>query len=80
MVDLAQTILYSAANVRGIFAANREDFKTMVSALEVGGVKPVIDKVGQIAFGAKPNANLLDLCICRLEGCIPVYDGRQALW
>jgi NADPH:quinone reductase-like Zn-dependent oxidoreductase len=43
--DLAQTILYSAANVRGVFACNREDLKTMVSALEVGGVKPVIDKV-----------------------------------
>lgn len=48
--DLAQTILYSAANVRGVFACNREDFKTMVSALEVGGVKPVIDKVGQLAL------------------------------
>ena len=44
MADLAQTILYSAANVRGVFACNREDFKTMVSALETGGVKPVIDK------------------------------------
>jgi NADPH:quinone reductase-like Zn-dependent oxidoreductase len=43
--DLAQTILYSAANVRGVFACNREDLKTMVSALEAGGVKPVIDKV-----------------------------------
>ncbi|KAK8870130.1 hypothetical protein IAR55_000700 [Kwoniella newhampshirensis] len=42
--DLAKTILYSAANVRGVFVCNREDFKTCVSALEIGGVKPIIDK------------------------------------
>ncbi|OCF36059.1 alcohol dehydrogenase [Kwoniella heveanensis CBS 569] len=43
--DLAKTILYSAANVRGVFVCNREDYKTMVSALEVGEAKPIIDKV-----------------------------------
>ncbi|WWC62251.1 uncharacterized protein I303_104847 [Kwoniella dejecticola CBS 10117] len=43
--DLAKVILYSAANVRGVFVCNREDFKTAVSALELGGVKPIIDKV-----------------------------------
>lgn len=43
--DLAKVILYSAASVRGVFVCNREDLKTMVSALETGGVKPVIDKV-----------------------------------
>ncbi|KAL7418361.1 hypothetical protein Q5752_006819 [Cryptotrichosporon argae] len=45
--DLAKTILYSAANVRGVFVCNREDFKTMSSALEAGGVKPIIDKTFQ---------------------------------
>ncbi|KIR27228.1 alcohol dehydrogenase [Cryptococcus deuterogattii 99/473] len=43
--DLAQTILYSGSYVRGVFVCNREDEKRMISALEVGGVKPVIDKV-----------------------------------
>ncbi|WRT68120.1 uncharacterized protein IL334_005095 [Kwoniella shivajii] len=43
--DLAKVILYSAANVRGVFVCNREDFKTAASALEIGGVKPIIDKV-----------------------------------
>ncbi|WWD03159.1 hypothetical protein V865_001206 [Kwoniella europaea PYCC6329] len=43
--DIAKVILYSAANVRGVFVCNREDFKTAVSALELGGVKPIIDKV-----------------------------------
>nr|XP_018262692.1 alcohol dehydrogenase [Kwoniella dejecticola CBS 10117]OBR84850.1 alcohol dehydrogenase [Kwoniella dejecticola CBS 10117] len=45
LLDLAKVILYSAANVRGVFVCNREDFKTAVSALELGGVKPIIDKV-----------------------------------
>ncbi|KIR67077.1 alcohol dehydrogenase [Cryptococcus bacillisporus CA1873] len=43
--DLAQTILYSGSYVRGVFVCNREDEKRMISALEVGSVKPVIDKV-----------------------------------
>lgn len=43
--DLAQTILYSGSYVRGVFVCNREDEKRMISALEVGNVKPVIDKV-----------------------------------
>ncbi|KIS00991.1 alcohol dehydrogenase [Cryptococcus deuterogattii 2001/935-1] len=43
--DLAQTILYSGSYVRGVFVCNREDEKRMISALEVGGVKPAIDKV-----------------------------------
>lgn len=43
--DIAKLILYSAANVRGVFICNREQFKTMNRALEVGGVKPIIDKV-----------------------------------
>jgi hypothetical protein len=43
--DLAKTILYSAANVRGVFVCNREELKTMVSALEAAGVHPVVDKV-----------------------------------
>jgi D-arabinose 1-dehydrogenase-like Zn-dependent alcohol dehydrogenase len=43
--DIAKTILYSAASVRGVFVANREEFKQMVSALETGGVEPIIDKV-----------------------------------
>lgn len=42
---LAQTILYSGSYVRGVFVCNREDEKRMISALEVGNVKPVIDKV-----------------------------------
>jgi hypothetical protein len=45
-IDIAKTILYSAANVRGVFVCNREELKEMSSALEVGGVKPIIDKVG----------------------------------
>lgn len=43
--DLAKTILYSAANVRGVFVCNREEFKQANRALEIGGVKPIIDKV-----------------------------------
>lgn len=43
--DLAKLILYSAASVRGVFVCNREEFKQMNRALEVGGVKPIIDKV-----------------------------------
>ncbi|WVQ94031.1 hypothetical protein IAU59_001109 [Kwoniella sp. CBS 9459] len=43
--DLAKTILYSAANVRGVFVCNREEYKTMVSALEIGAAKLIIDKV-----------------------------------
>lgn len=43
--DIAKLILYSAANVRGVFICNREQFKTMNRALEVGGVKPIIDVV-----------------------------------
>nr|XP_019046715.1 alcohol dehydrogenase [Kwoniella bestiolae CBS 10118]OCF25645.1 alcohol dehydrogenase [Kwoniella bestiolae CBS 10118] len=42
---IKEVILYSAANVRGVFVCNREDFKTAVSALELAGVKPIIDKV-----------------------------------
>ncbi|WOO79479.1 Zinc-type alcohol dehydrogenase-like protein [Vanrija pseudolonga] len=42
--DLAVTILMSGAYVRGNFVANREELKAMVSALELGGVKPIIDK------------------------------------
>ncbi|KAK4689050.1 hypothetical protein P7C73_g1063, partial [Tremellales sp. Uapishka_1] len=42
--DIAKTILYSAANVRGVFVSNREDFKTMSASLEIGGVQPIIDK------------------------------------
>nr|XP_019007482.1 uncharacterized protein I206_07740 [Kwoniella pini CBS 10737]OCF46263.1 hypothetical protein I206_07740 [Kwoniella pini CBS 10737] len=38
-------LIQEAANVRGVFVCNREDFKTAVSALEMGGVKPIIDKV-----------------------------------
>lgn len=38
-------ILYSAANVRGVFVCNREEFKRMSSALEIAGVHPIIDKV-----------------------------------
>ncbi len=44
--DLAKMILYSAANVRGVFVCNREDYKQMCRALDVGGVKPIVDKVG----------------------------------
>ncbi|ORY35335.1 putative alcohol dehydrogenase [Naematelia encephala] len=40
--DLAKTILYSAANVRGVFVCNREEFRQMVRALESGCVKPII--------------------------------------
>ncbi|WVR06228.1 hypothetical protein IAU60_003258 [Kwoniella sp. DSM 27419] len=43
--DIAKTILYSAASVRGVFVCNREELKEMSSALEAGGVKPIIDKV-----------------------------------
>jgi hypothetical protein len=46
-VDLAKTILYSAANVRGVFVCNREEFKQCCAALEVGGAKPIIDKVSE---------------------------------
>ncbi len=49
-VDLAKTILYSAANVRGVFVCNRDEFRTMVEALEVGGVKPIVDKVSVRLF------------------------------
>jgi hypothetical protein len=48
--DIAKMILYSAANVRGVFICNREQFKTMNRALEVGGVKPIIDKVSFEAY------------------------------
>lgn len=44
-LDLAKMILYSAANVRGVFVCNREEFKRMSSALEIAGVHPIIDKV-----------------------------------
>lgn len=43
--DIAKTILYSAANVRGVFVSNRDETKVMVKALEYGNVHPVIDKV-----------------------------------
>lgn len=43
--DLAKTILYSAANVRGVFVCNREELKVMSAALEYRAVKPIIDKV-----------------------------------
>lgn len=49
--DLAQTILYSAASVRGVFCCNREMLKSCVAALEVGGVKPVIGKVSKETVG-----------------------------
>lgn len=45
IADLAKTILYSAANVRGVFVCNREELKTMSAALEYSSVKPIIDKV-----------------------------------
>lgn len=45
--DLAKMILYSAANVRGVFVCNREEYKQMIRALDVGGVKPIVDKVSQ---------------------------------
>ena len=44
-LDLAKIILYSAANVRGVFVCNREEFKRMSSALEIAGVHPIVDKV-----------------------------------
>jgi hypothetical protein len=47
--DIAKLILYSAASVRGVFICNREQFKTMNRALEVGGVKPIIDKASPLA-------------------------------
>ncbi|GFZ49308.1 hypothetical protein JCM24511_07428 [Saitozyma sp. JCM 24511] len=47
--DLAKTILYSAASVRGVFVCNREEFKQCCAALEVGGAKPIIDKTFKFA-------------------------------
>ena len=44
IADVAKTILYSAASVRGVFVCNREELKTLVSALEYGNVRPIIDK------------------------------------
>ena len=43
--DIAQTILYSAAYVRGVFVCNRAEEEKMIRALEVGQVQPVIDRV-----------------------------------
>ncbi|KAL1409735.1 hypothetical protein Q8F55_003732 [Vanrija albida] len=42
--DLAVTILMSGAYVRGNFVCNREELKAMVSALDLAGVHPIIDK------------------------------------
>lgn len=46
--DIAKLILYSAANVRGVFPCNKNEYKRMIRALEIGGVKPIIDKVSPI--------------------------------
>ncbi|KAI5474553.1 hypothetical protein MNV49_003051 [Pseudohyphozyma bogoriensis] len=43
--DVAKLILYSAANVRGTFVANKYQFMQMVSSMEMSSVKPIIDKV-----------------------------------
>ncbi|KAK1925992.1 putative alcohol dehydrogenase [Papiliotrema laurentii] len=52
--DIAKTILYSAASVRGVFVCNREELKTMIAALEYGSVRPIIDKT--FAFEHLPSA------------------------
>lgn len=43
--DIAQQILYSAANVRGVFVASRAEEENMIRAMELAGVEPIIDKV-----------------------------------
>ncbi|KAJ9121225.1 hypothetical protein QFC24_004900 [Naganishia onofrii] len=43
--DLAKTLLYSAVNARGNFVGNKQQFMDMNRAFEIGGVRPVVDKV-----------------------------------
>lgn len=80
--DIAKLILYSAANVRGVFICNREQFKTMNRALEVGGVKPIIDKV-RFSTGTEViwyRANYLDLQVRAAPGGLSVHGGWETFW
>lgn len=59
--DIAKLILYSAAYVRGVFPCNRNEYKRMIRALEIGGVKPVIDKVSLAGLVCERRSKLI-LC------------------
>jgi hypothetical protein len=75
--DIAKLILYSAAYVRGVFPCNKFEYKRMIRALEIGGVKPVIDKVSfQLSTVGIKADTVTGIQVRKYGRGISVHEGR----